>query len=176
MPFASGKSSPSTVSEVKLDYSRLASFTSWQILYHWATWEVWIAMRSSQSILREINPEYSFEGWMNLKLRMNHWWTTQYFGHLIGTANSLEKSLMLGKIEEGIRGWDGWIASLIQWTWTWGNFGRWWRTKRSGVLQSMVLQRIGPNCVTEKQVGLQWYFIPLSFLWFAKRHELIFIN
>ena len=168
MPFASGKSSPTTVSEVKLDYSRLASFSSWQILYHWATCETWTAMRSSQSILREINPEYSFEGWMKLKL--------QYFGHLIGTANSLEKSLTLGKIEEGIRGWDGWIASLIQWTWTWGNYGRWWRTKSSGVLQSMVLQRIGPNCVTEKQAGLQWYFIPLSFLWFAKRHELIFIN
>ena len=53
MPFASGKSGPSTVSEVKLDYSRLASFTSWQILYHWATWETWTAMRSSQRIDKE---------------------------------------------------------------------------------------------------------------------------
>ena len=51
---------------------------------HWTVW------RSNQSILREINPEYSLEGLM-LKL--------QYFGHLMQTDNSLEKSLMLGKIE-----------------------------------------------------------------------------
>ena len=52
----------------------------------------WTARRSNQSILREINPEYSLEGLM-LKLKL------QYFGHLIRTADSLEKSLMLGKIE-----------------------------------------------------------------------------
>ena len=52
----------------------------------------WIARRSNQSILREINPEYSLEGLM-LKLKL------QYFGHLMWTANSLEKSVMLGKIE-----------------------------------------------------------------------------
>ena len=50
------------------------------------------ARRSNQSILREINPEYSLEGLM-LKLKL------QYFGHLMWTADSLEKSLMLGKIE-----------------------------------------------------------------------------
>ena len=66
----------------------------------------WMARRSNQSISREINPEYPLEGLM-LKL--------QYFGHLMRTVNSLEKSLMLGKIEhrrerlstegeEGIRG------------------------------------------------------------------------
>ena len=51
-----------------------------------------IAQRSNQSILREINPEYSLEG-LILKLKL------QYFGHLMQTADSLEKSLMLGKIE-----------------------------------------------------------------------------
>ena len=39
--------------------------------------------------------------------------------------------------EEGVRGWDGWMASLMQWTWTWANFRRWWGTGRPGVLQSM---------------------------------------
>ena len=53
------------------------------------------AKRSNQSILREINPEYSLEGLM-LKLKL------QYFGHLMRTAHSLGKTLMLGKIE-GIR-------------------------------------------------------------------------
>ena len=52
----------------------------------------WTARRSNQSILKEINPESSLKGLM-LKLKL------QYFGHLMWTANSLEKSLMLGKIE-----------------------------------------------------------------------------
>ena len=52
----------------------------------------WTARRSNQSILREINLEYSLEG-LTLKLKL------RYFGHLIQTADSLEKSLMLGKIE-----------------------------------------------------------------------------
>ena len=57
--------------------------------------------------------------WLMLKL--------QYFGHLIWTTNSLEKTLCWERLkaegEEGDRGWDCWLASLIQWTWTWGNFG-----------------------------------------------------
>ena len=57
----------------------------------------WTARRSNQSILREISPEYSLEGLM-LKLKL------QYFGHLMRKADSLEKSLMLGKIEGGRRG------------------------------------------------------------------------
>ena len=52
----------------------------------------WTARRSNQSILKEINPEYSLEGLM-LKLKL------QYFGHLMQRANSLEKTLILGKIE-----------------------------------------------------------------------------
>ena len=39
--------------------------------------------------------------------------------------------------EEDITGWDGWMASIMQWTWTWANFGRWWGTGWHGVLQSM---------------------------------------
>ena len=52
----------------------------------------WTARRSNQSILKEINPEYSLEGLM-LKLKL------QYFGHLMRRADSVEKTLMLGKIE-----------------------------------------------------------------------------
>ena len=52
----------------------------------------WTARRSNQSILKEISPEYSLEGLM-LKLKL------QYFGHLMGRTDSLEKTLMLGKIE-----------------------------------------------------------------------------
>ena len=80
----------------------------------------WTARRSNQSILKEINHEYSLEGLM-LKLKL------QYFGHLMWRAESLEKMLLLRKIEvkgeEGGRGWDGSIASLTQWTWVWANSG-----------------------------------------------------
>ena len=56
----------------------------------------WTARRSNQSILKEINPEYSLKGLM-LKLKL------QYFGHLMRRADSLERTLMLGKIEGGRR-------------------------------------------------------------------------
>ena len=94
----------------------------------------WTARRSTQSILKEISPEYSLEG-LKLKLKL------QYFGHLMRRSDSLEKTLMLGKIEGGgegdNRGWDGWMASPTQWTCVWVNSGSWWRTGRPGVLQSM---------------------------------------
>ena len=57
----------------------------------------WTARRSNQSILKEISPECSFEALM-LKLKL------QYFGHLVGRADTLEKTLMLGKIEGRRRG------------------------------------------------------------------------
>ena len=72
----------------------------------------WTARRSNQSILKEINPEYSLEGLM-LKLKL------QYFGHLMRRVDSFEKTLMLGKIEGGRRRgqqrmslWDG-ITDLM---------------------------------------------------------------
>ena len=86
----------------------------------------WTAMRSNQSILKEINPEYSLVGLM-LHLKFQH------FGHLMQTANSLEKTLMLERLKAGgqgdDRGRDGWIASLMQWTWTQANSGRRWGTE-----------------------------------------------
>ena len=70
-------------------------------------WEISIDMVwSNQSILKEISPEYSLEGLM-LKLKL------QYFGHLMQRADSLEKTLMLGKIEgEGRRGWQD---EMVEW-------------------------------------------------------------
>ena len=104
----------------------------------------WTARRSSQSILKKINPEYSLEILM-LKLQL------QYFGHLMWRVNSLEKTLMLGKIEGRIRGWHQmrWMVSLIWWTWVWINLGRRWRTGKPGILQSMELQRVEHNSATE---------------------------
>ena len=71
----------------------------------------WTARRSNQSILKEIYPEYSLEGLM-LKLKL------QYFGHLMWRADSLEKTLMLGKIEgRRRRGWQRmrWLDGITNW-------------------------------------------------------------
>ena len=67
----------------------------------------WTARRSNQLILKEIGPEYSLEGLM-LKLKL------QYFGHLMRRTDSLEKTLMLGKIEGRRRGWQRmrWLDSI----------------------------------------------------------------
>ena len=64
------------------------------------SWEP-LDSKESKPILEEINPEYSLEGHM-LKLKL------EYFGHLMWRADSLEKTLMLGKVED--RGGDGWVA------------------------------------------------------------------
>ena len=78
----------------------------------------WIARRSNQSILKEISPEYSLEGLM-LKLKL------QYFGYLMWITDSFEKTLFWEWLKVGgegdDRGWDGWVASLTQWTWVWVN-------------------------------------------------------
>ena len=105
----------------------------------------WTAWRSNQSILKGINPEYSL-GALILKL--------QYFGHLMWRTDSLEKTPMLRKIGgKRRRVWQrmGWLASPTQWIWVWASSGRWWRTGRPGVLQSMGSQRVRHNWATEQQ-------------------------
>ena len=102
----------------------------------------WTARRSNQSILKEISPEHSLEGLM-LKLKL------QYFGHLMQRTDSLEKTLMLGKIEgrrrTDDRGWDGWMASATWWTWVWASSRSWWWTGKPGLLRSMGLQESDPT-------------------------------
>ena len=56
-----------------------------------------------------------------------------------------------GQKENGVRGWDGWMASPMQWTWPWATSGRWWGTGRPGLLQSMGSQRVRYNWATEQQ-------------------------
>ena len=101
----------------KAGHQRIDAFKSW--CWRRLLRVSWTARRSNQSILKEINPEYSLEGLM-LKLR--------YFGHLTWRANSLEKTQILGRLRAGGEGLnreqDGWMASLTQWTWVRAKFGR----------------------------------------------------
>ena len=106
----------------------------------------WTARRSNESILKKISPEYSLEG-LKLELKL------QYFGYLIKRTDSLEKILILGKID-GKR-WKGWqkmrqldgltnsMAMSLSKLWVW-----WW-TGKPGVLHSMGSQRVREDWATE---------------------------
>ena len=110
-----------------------------------------MARRSNQSILKEINPGISLEGIM-LKLKF------QYFGYLMWRVDSLEKTLMLGRLRAGgegdDRGWDGWMASRTWWRWVWVNSRSWWWTERPGVMPFMGWQRVRHDWATELNWGL----------------------
>ena len=94
----------------KAECLRIDAFELW--CWRRLLWVPWTARRSNQSILKEISPGYSLEG-LILKLKL------QYFGHLMSRVNSLEKTLMLGKIEEEkgttedeMAGWHHWLSGL----------------------------------------------------------------
>ena len=128
----------------KVEHQRIDAFELW-------CWKrllkvPWTARRSNQSIFREVNPEYLLEELM-LKL--------QYL--VIGCKQTthwkspwcLERLRAEG--EEGVREWDGWIASPMQWKWTWASSRSWWGSERPGVLQSIGSQRVRHNWATEQQ-------------------------
>ena len=68
--------------------------------------------------------------------------------------------------EGGSRGWDVWMASLIECTWIWANSGRWWRTEKPGVLQFTGLQRVRHDLLTEQQQRFFFLIFMILFLWF----------
>ena len=129
----------------KAEHRRIDAFELW--CWRRLLRVLWTARRSNHSIPKEISPEYSSEGLM-LKLKL------QYFGHLMQRADSLEKTLMLQKIEgmrrrgrqrmrwlDGIT--DSMDMSLIE------QALELWCTGRSGMLQSMGSQRVRHNWTTE---------------------------
>ena len=120
----------------------------------------WTARRSNQSILKEINPEYSLEGLM-LTLKL------QYFGHLMQRIDSLEKTLMLGKIEgKRRRGQQRmrWFSGITNSTdVSWIISGSWWWTGRPGVLRFMGSQRFGHDWATE----LNWTEVSFVYVIFV---------
>ena len=106
----------------------------------------WTAKRSTQSILKEINSNVHWKNW---------WWS--WNSNTLATwceelthwkRPGCWERLKAGR-EGDDRGWDGWMASLTQWTWVWASFGSWWWTGKPGVLPSMVLQKVRHEWMTE---------------------------
>ena len=104
----------------------------------------WIAKRSSQSILKDMSPEFLLEGLM-LKLKL------QYLATWCEGLTHWKRSWCWERLRAGGEGddrGDGWMASPTQWTWVWASFRSWWWTRKPGVLQSMGSQRVGHNWAT----------------------------
>ena len=125
-----------------------------RVLKNWCFWTA-VLEKTLESPLdcKEISPGCSLEG-LILKLKL------QYFGHLMQRADSFEKTLMLGKIEDRRRrgedrGWDSWMASPTRWTWVGVNSGSWWWTGRPGVLRFMGLQGVRHDW--ENELNWTWF-------------------
>ena len=138
----------------KTEHQRIDAFD----LYCWRRLlrDPWTARRSNQSILKKINPEYSLEDWC--------WsWSSNplatWFEELTHWKRPWCWETLKAEGEGDNRAWADWMASLTQQTWVWVNSGRWWRTGKSGELQSRGSKRIRHDLATEQeinQVSTKW--------------------
>ena len=111
---------------------------------NWCHWTM-VLEKTPESPLdnKEIKPvnlkgdqPWTFTGRNDAKSEAPVFWASDVNRQLNGKVADAGKDWG-GEGEEGVREWDGWMASPVQWTWTWANSGRWWGTGRPGVLQSM---------------------------------------
>ena len=114
-----------------------------------------------QSILKEINPEYSLEGLM-LRLKLQYlatWW---------GELTPWQRLWCWERLKAGGEGdnrrWDGWMALLTWWMWIWASSRSWWWTGKPGMLQSMGSQRVGHYWTTEVNWSRLFSFAKLIFV------------
>ena len=131
----------------------------------------WTARRSNQPFLKEISPEYSLEG---LRLMRSSNTLVTWCQELTHLKRPWCWERLKAGGEGDDRGWDGWIASPIQWTCIWASSRSWWWTGKPGVLQSMVLQRVGHDWTTEQNWTDIFLFLKYHLnisLWGWQRYE-----
>ena len=126
MPFSGGSSPPRDWTQVSCIAGKF--------------FMVWVTREAQCSCLHVVSLALSMEKWNKIL------WPPDAKSQLIGKDWCWER-LMAGEGDD--RGWDGWMASLSQWTWVWANSRRWWKTGKLGVLQSMGSQRVGHQLATE---------------------------
>ena len=127
----------------KAEHRRIVAFELW--CWRRLLRVPWTARKSNQSTLKEMSPGVHWKDWC---------WSWN-FNTLTTSCEELThlkrpwcwERLRAGKGDD--RGWDGWMASLTQWTWAWVNSGRWWWTGRPGVLRFMGSQRVRHDWATE---------------------------
>ena len=111
----------------------------------------WTARRSTQSILKEISPEYHWKDWC--------WsWNSNTLATWCEELTHWKRLWCWARLKTGGEGedrrWDGWIVSLTQWTWVWVSSRSWWWIGKRGMLQSTGLQRVRHDWV----IALNWMF------------------
>ena len=141
-----------------------------QELKNWCFWTVvqmtvtvpWAVRRSHQSLQKEINPESSLKGLM-LKLKL------QYFGHVMWRTDSRKRLWCWERLKAGgegdDKGWDGWMASPIWWTWVWASSRSCWLKGNPGMLQSMGSQNVRHDWATELNWTIHIYHNPHAQAW-----------
>ena len=126
----------------KAEHWRIDAFELWccgRLL-----WIPWTTRRSNQSILKEISPECSLEVcWCRNFNTLATWFEKPWCWERLKVGEEVDD-----------RGWDGWMASLTQWTWVRVNSGGWWWTGRLGILRSMGSQRVERDWTTELNCSL----------------------
>ena len=145
----------------ELDYKE-----SWP-LKNWCFWTVVLekTLESSldwkeinQSILKEISPEYSVEGWC--------WsWNSKTLATWCEDLTHWKRPWCWERLKargEGDDRWDGWMASPTRWTWVWASSGSWWWTEKPDMLQSMGSQRVGHDWETELKISWNFFWIFLN--------------
>ena len=124
-------------------------FMTCLLLQPWAEAPMWV-FSQTHTFIKEISPG---------RIHWKDWcwsWNSNTLATWCEELTPWKRPWCWGRLKAGReghnRGWDGWRASLTQWTWVWVNSGSWWRTGRPGVLQSTGSQRVGHDWATE----LKW--------------------
>ena len=125
---------------------------------NWCFWTV-VLEKTLESPLdcKEIQPVHPKGNQLVLNIHWKEWCWSWNFSTLATWCEELTHwkrpwcwERLRARGEGGNRGWDGWMASLSLWTWTWANSEKWWGMERRGVLQSMRSQRAGHDLATEQ--------------------------
>ena len=131
-----------TIKNVELQRIDAFELWCWRILLRVS----WTVRRSKQSILKETFSDTYWKDWCWSSNTLATWCE-----ELIHWKRQWEKMESRGEGDD--RGRDGWMALPTQWTWIWSSSGSWWWTRKTGVLPSMGLQRVGHDWVTELNWG-----------------------